>query len=84
MTHHETPSWTDSGQLTWMMQGPVAVPKEALPKTLTIKTFVNGELRQHSTSDDLIFSIPELIKTMSEGQTLQLGDVLATGTVSNP
>ncbi|KAM0326989.1 hypothetical protein ACHAQA_006110 [Verticillium albo-atrum] len=65
---------------TFCPMGPVAVPKEALPKTLTIKTFVNGELRQHSTSDDLIFSIPVLLKTMSEGQTLQAGDVLATGT----
>jgi 2-keto-4-pentenoate hydratase/2-oxohepta-3-ene-1,7-dioic acid hydratase in catechol pathway len=31
----------------------------------------------------LIFSIPCLLKTMSEGQTLMPGDVLATGTVGN-
>lgn len=41
---------------------------------------MNGDLRQDATTDDLIFSIPYLIKTMSEGQTLQPGDVLATGT----
>ncbi|EKG20620.1 Alpha/beta hydrolase fold-1 [Macrophomina phaseolina MS6] len=45
-----------------------------------IQTHVNGEARQDSTTNDLIFSIPKLIKTMSEGQTLQPGDVLATGT----
>lgn len=41
---------------------------------------MNGELRQDATTNDLIFSIPYLIKTMSEGQTLQPGCVLATGT----
>jgi pimeloyl-ACP methyl ester carboxylesterase len=61
-------------------QGPIAVPKAALPKTLRVQTHVNGELRQDSTSDDLIFSIPELISVLSAGQTLQPGDVLATGT----
>ncbi|KAG6354401.1 hypothetical protein INS49_004418 [Diaporthe citri] len=60
--------------------GPIAVPKEDLPKTLGIQTHVNGELRQNSSTEDLIFSIPELIETLSAGQTLQPGDVLATGT----
>ncbi|KAH7123320.1 hypothetical protein B0J13DRAFT_484691 [Dactylonectria estremocensis] len=60
--------------------GPIAVPKEQLPSTLKLETHVNGELRQSATSDDLIFSIPTLIKTISEGQTLQPGDVIATGT----
>jgi protein involved in polysaccharide export with SLBB domain len=41
---------------------------------------VNGEKRQDSTTDELIFSIPFLVKTLSAGQTLQPGDVLATGT----
>jgi 2-keto-4-pentenoate hydratase/2-oxohepta-3-ene-1,7-dioic acid hydratase in catechol pathway len=43
---------------------------------------VNGELRQNDTTENLIFSIPTLIRTLSEGQTLQAGDVIATGTVS--
>lgn len=62
------------------LKGPIAVPKEDLPKTLKVHTHVNGELRQNSSTDDLIFSIPELIETLSAGQTLQPGDVLATGT----
>jgi pimeloyl-ACP methyl ester carboxylesterase len=61
-------------------KGPIAVPKEDLPKTLKIQTHVNGELRQDSSTEDLIFSIPELIETLSAGQTLRPGDVLATGT----
>ncbi|KAF7558257.1 hypothetical protein G7Z17_g173 [Cylindrodendrum hubeiense] len=60
--------------------GPIAVPKEQLPSTLKLETYVNGALRQSATSEDLIFSIPTLIKTISEGQTIQPGDVIATGT----
>ncbi|KAK5110138.1 hypothetical protein LTR62_006272 [Meristemomyces frigidus] len=60
--------------------GPLAIPKSALPKTLTVTTHVNGELRQRGTTEDLIFSVPNLIKTLSESQTLRPGDVIATGT----
>lgn len=60
--------------------GPVAVPKAALPARLTLTTHVNGELRQTGTLDDLIFSVPRLIETLSESQTLRPGDVIATGT----
>ncbi|THZ82588.1 hypothetical protein D6C84_05679 [Aureobasidium pullulans] len=65
---------------TFCPMGPVAVPADKLDKVLRVQTKVNGELRQDATTDDLIFSIPHLIKTMSEGQTLMPGDVLATGT----
>ncbi|EXJ70225.1 uncharacterized protein A1O5_06293 [Cladophialophora psammophila CBS 110553] len=60
--------------------GPIAVPKEHLPKELTVTTTVNGEKRQEGTTNDLIFSIPTLVETLSAAQTLQPGDVLATGT----
>ncbi|KAF3007948.1 hypothetical protein E8E13_011290 [Curvularia kusanoi] len=65
---------------TFCPMGPIAVPASQLKGVLRVQTHVNGELRQDATTDDLIFSIPYLIKTMSEGQTLQPGDVLATGT----
>ncbi|KAH7128763.1 fumarylacetoacetate hydrolase-like protein [Dendryphion nanum] len=65
---------------TFCPMGPVAVPASKLEKVLQVQTHVNGELRQNATTEDLIFSIPYLIKTMSEGQTLTPGDVLATGT----
>ncbi|KPM43016.1 hypothetical protein AK830_g3556 [Neonectria ditissima] len=60
--------------------GPIAVPKEDLPSTLQVQTHINGDLRQTATTDDLIFSIPTLISTISAGQTIQPGDVIATGT----
>lgn len=65
---------------TFCPMGPVAIAKENLPKVLRVQTFVNGEKRQDSTTEDLIFSIPYLVMAMSEGQTLQVGDTLATGT----
>ncbi|WP_172435275.1 fumarylacetoacetate hydrolase family protein, partial [Salmonella enterica] len=62
--------------------GPGFVEKEAVsdPHTLTLRTFVNGELRQEGTTADLIFSIPFLISYLSEFMTLQPGDMIATGT----
>ncbi|ELP5694267.1 MULTISPECIES: 4-hydroxyphenylacetate degradation bifunctional isomerase/decarboxylase [Enterobacter] len=61
---------------------PHIVPKEAIPDphNLTLRTFVNGELRQQGTTADLIFSIPFLIAYLSEFMTLQPGDMIATGT----
>jgi 2-keto-4-pentenoate hydratase/2-oxohepta-3-ene-1,7-dioic acid hydratase in catechol pathway len=58
----------------------VAVPAANLPDTLRVQTFVNGQKRQDSSTKDLIFSVAQLVKTLSEGITLQPGDVLATGT----
>ncbi|KAL5389381.1 hypothetical protein PMIN06_000365 [Paraphaeosphaeria minitans] len=65
---------------TFCPMGPIAVPASKLEKVLRVKTHVNGEPRQDATVKDLIFSIPFLIKTMSAGQTLMPGDLLATGT----
>lgn len=56
------------------------MPANKLPKSLRVQTRVNGEVRQNAAIEDLIFSIPFLVQTLSEGQTLQPGDVLATGT----
>ncbi|KAK1999777.1 hypothetical protein LX36DRAFT_604307 [Colletotrichum falcatum] len=68
---------------TFCPMGPIAVKKEDLQdqgRCLRLQTHVNGQLRQDATIKDLIFSIPELISTLSAGQTLQPGDVIATGT----
>jgi len=65
---------------TFCPMGPIAVPKDKVDAVMRVQTRVNGDLRQDQTTDDLIFSIPYLIMTLSEGQTLMPGDVLATGT----
>ena len=41
---------------------------------------MNGELRQDATVAQMIFDIPTLIATLSAGITLEVGDVIATGT----
>ncbi|TFK53072.1 fumarylacetoacetate hydrolase-like protein [Heliocybe sulcata] len=65
---------------TFCPMGPIAVPASQLQGQLRVQTYVNGEKRQDGTTDDFIFSIPVLIETLSGGQTLQPGDVIATGT----
>jgi 2-keto-4-pentenoate hydratase/2-oxohepta-3-ene-1,7-dioic acid hydratase in catechol pathway len=47
---------------------------------LKLKTFVNGKLKQSSSLNNLIFSVPFLIKFISRIMTLEPGDVLTTGT----
>ncbi|KAK7562014.1 hypothetical protein IWX49DRAFT_612727 [Phyllosticta citricarpa] len=69
-----------SADTTAPMVGPVAMSKDDLPEILRVQTKVNGELRRDVTTQDLIFSIPFLIKTISEGMTIRPGDVIATGT----
>ncbi len=62
--------------------GPVIVTADAVGdvKALTLKTIVNGELRQDAVVSDLIFDIPTIIETISAAITLQPGDIIATGT----
>jgi len=52
------------------------------PHTLDIELTVNGEVRQHSNTNDLIFKIPQLIEFISQGLTLKPGDIISTGTPS--
>ena len=60
--------------------GPVLAPPEDLPEDADIRLRVNGETRQDSTIEHLIFSIPELIAEITTYLTLEEGDVIATGT----
>ena len=50
------------------------------PNRLTLRTWVNGELRQEGSTADMIFDIPYLIEYFSSFMTLQPGDMIATGT----
>ncbi|MGZ2257957.1 fumarylacetoacetate hydrolase family protein [Roseobacter sp. A03A-229] len=52
------------------------------PQDLTIRLTVNDEVRQDGQTRDMIFDIPTLIASLSEGLTLEPGDILATGTPS--
>ncbi|WP_376873577.1 fumarylacetoacetate hydrolase family protein [Albirhodobacter sp. R86504] len=64
--------------------GPVIVTADeiAQPHNLALRTYVNGEIRQDGNTGQMIFDIPTLIASLSEGLTLSAGDILATGTPS--
>lgn len=47
---------------------------------LSIKLWVNNEKRQDSRTSNMILDIPELIHQLSQGLTLQPGDIILTGT----
>jgi 2-keto-4-pentenoate hydratase/2-oxohepta-3-ene-1,7-dioic acid hydratase in catechol pathway len=50
------------------------------PQDLSIRTWVNDDLRQDSSTSDMIFSCAEQIAYLSTGFTLEAGDVISTGT----
>ena len=64
--------------------GPWIVTADAVadPMALGIRLWVNGEKRQDSSTAAMIFDIPTLIASLSEGLTLEPGDIIATGTPS--
>lgn len=62
--------------------GPYLVSKDEIPdpQKLSIVTKVNGELRQNGSTKDMIFSVADIIATVSKYVTLEPGDVILTGT----
>ena len=53
---------------------------EVDPSTLGIRSWVNGEVRQDSTTADLIFDVGEIIHQLSQVMPFEPGDVVLTGT----
>lgn len=66
----------------YCLMGPWIVTADELdsPAGLGIRSYVNGELRQNSNTDKLIFDVPYIISELSRGMTLHSGTVIATGT----
>jgi 2-keto-4-pentenoate hydratase/2-oxohepta-3-ene-1,7-dioic acid hydratase in catechol pathway len=50
------------------------------PTKLAIQTRVNGLVKQDSSTSDLIFGVAELVAFVSQHMTLEVGDVISTGT----
>jgi 2-keto-4-pentenoate hydratase/2-oxohepta-3-ene-1,7-dioic acid hydratase in catechol pathway len=50
------------------------------PEALALRTWVNGELRQDSSTSNLIFKVGELIEFIAETCTFAPGDLILTGT----
>ncbi len=67
---------------TFAPMGPWIVTKEEIkePHNLKIITKVNGEIRQNSNTSKMALKIPKIISLLSQGMTLEPGDLIATGT----
>jgi 2-keto-4-pentenoate hydratase/2-oxohepta-3-ene-1,7-dioic acid hydratase in catechol pathway len=62
--------------------GPCLVTADELgdPSQLTLTTRLNGEVMQHTGTDDMLFDVPHLIEYCSTFTELRPGDVIITGT----
>ena len=70
-------SWENSAPM-----GPWITPASEIadPQNLAIKTWISGELMQDSSTNQMVFSVAELLVALSEQITLKPGDVVPTGT----
>lgn len=66
----------------FMPIGPYLVTRDEVgdPQALGIRCWVNGALRQNSSTADMIFSIAESVSYISQYMTLEPGDLISTGT----
>ena len=60
----------------------VTADEIANPSALGLRLRLNGEIRQDSSTGDLIFDIPTIIEALSLGQTVEPGTIISTGTPS--
>lgn len=62
--------------------GPYLATRDEVPdpQRLALRTWVNGELRQNSSTADMIFSVAEIVSYASQYMTLEPGDLIITGT----
>jgi 2-keto-4-pentenoate hydratase/2-oxohepta-3-ene-1,7-dioic acid hydratase in catechol pathway len=67
---------------TFAPLGPWVVTPEEIgdPENLDISLRLNGEVMQSSNTKNLIFGIAEIIEFISDAMTLEVGDVISTGT----
>jgi len=67
---------------TFAPAGPYLVTRDEVPdpQNLTIRLTVNGELRQSSTTANMIFPVAFLVSYISQVCTLLPGDIISTGT----
>jgi 2-keto-4-pentenoate hydratase/2-oxohepta-3-ene-1,7-dioic acid hydratase in catechol pathway len=82
---HRVPTWTLGKSFD--THGPIGpwittADEVANPEDLEIKLTVDGKIRQHARTNDLIFNIAAQIEYLTTVMTLYPGDVIATGTPS--
>jgi len=72
--------WTRAkGCDTFAPVGP-CIETELDPGNVYVEAYLNGERKQRANTNDLVFSVPELVSYISHIMTLLPGDIIATGT----
>jgi 2-keto-4-pentenoate hydratase/2-oxohepta-3-ene-1,7-dioic acid hydratase in catechol pathway len=74
--------WTrGKGFDTFCSAGPCMIPRDELRfEDVRVRTFVNSELKQDGSVQDMIFGLDVIIPFITEFMTLEPGDLIATGT----
>lgn len=69
---------------TFCPLGPWIVTKDEIanPNALAIRSRLNGEVMQEANTDDMIFTVPQLVSFLSRSAVLAAGTVILTGTPS--
>jgi len=78
-----SPTWTVGKSFdTAGPLGPWLVTADEIgdPHRLSLKTWVDDELRQSANTRDMLFSCYEMVAYLSQAMTLEPGDVITTGT----
>lgn len=79
----ETPQWTAGKAIdTFAPCGPALVTPDEVgdPQALTLTTRLNGEVMQHAQTSQMIFTVAQTIAFITRVITLEIGDIIATGT----
>ena len=75
--------WTRSKSIdTFCPIGPYIATRDEIPDphNLYIRCILNGEVVQDGHTSRMIFSVAELVSFLSQGMTLEPGDIIITGT----
>jgi 2-keto-4-pentenoate hydratase/2-oxohepta-3-ene-1,7-dioic acid hydratase in catechol pathway len=82
----KTPQWTIGKNFdSTGAFGPCLVTPDELPigaRGLRLETRLNGSVVQSANTSDMLFDVAHQISLLSEAMTLEVGDVIATGTPS--
>jgi 2-keto-4-pentenoate hydratase/2-oxohepta-3-ene-1,7-dioic acid hydratase in catechol pathway len=80
-----SPDWVmGKGQDSSLAVGPMIVARDEVsdPVGLKISLKVNGQLRQEGTTDDYVFKVADVIHHLSQGITLEPGDLISMGSIA--
>jgi 2-keto-4-pentenoate hydratase/2-oxohepta-3-ene-1,7-dioic acid hydratase in catechol pathway len=77
---HSDGQWTRAKGFDGFCPVAASVTAGLAPSPLQLTTRVNGQLKQDSSTADMVFGVPELVEFLSHVMTLEPGDLILTGT----